>query len=177
MGRKSRDGTHRSGLVPPRGCWWVGGMMKRVSTILAVLIAGSVLPSTLQGSESILKAKALFKRYVDLEHAFDPAVADLYADGAVIRNKRRYPTGQARELSMPAPQYKALIRQAMPLAKARGDRNTYTDCKYTDIGERVRIVCSRYSELKKYTSPLSMLVGPDASGHWLIFEELSESQP
>jgi hypothetical protein len=46
-------------------------------------------------------------------------VADLYADDAVIRNRRTYPTGEVREATVPAAQYKALIRQAIPLAKAR----------------------------------------------------------
>jgi hypothetical protein len=101
----------------------------------------------------------------------------LYSDAAIIKNKRTYPGGQVRELSMPAPQYKELIRQAMPLAKARGDRNTYSECKYEEAAERVRIACQRYSELKKYTSPLVLVVGPAPGGDWLIFEELSESQP
>ncbi len=52
-------------------------------------------------SRTIENAQALFKRYVDLEHAYDTAVADLYSDDAVIKNKRTYPTGQVRELSMP----------------------------------------------------------------------------
>ncbi len=65
----------------------------------------------------------------------------------------------------------------MPLAKARGDRSTYLDCRYEEVGERVRITCKRYSELKQTTSPLTLLVGAGANGEWLILEELSESQP
>ncbi len=148
--------------------------------VMAVVVTCFLLPAegTLGAeSEAIEKAKTLFKRYVDLEHAYDVAVADLYSDEAVIKNKRSYPTGQVRELSLPAPKYKELIRQAMPLAKARGDRSTYSDCNYEEVGERVRITCSRYSELKKYSSPLTLLVGPRSSGEWLILEELSESQP
>ncbi len=126
---------------------------------------------------AIDKARALFKQYVDLEHAFDVTVADLYSDDALIKNKRTYPTGQVREMTFPAPQYKALIRQAMPLAKQAGDTSTYTDCKYTPEAARVRITCTRYSERKKYSSPISLLVGAGKNGKWLIFEELSASQP
>jgi hypothetical protein len=114
---------------------------------------------------------------VALEKAFDPAAADLYADEAVIQNKRKYPDGQVKTMSMPAPRYKALIRSAMPAAKARNDRSTYSDVRYSAEGAGVRITAQRFSELKKYTSPLSMLVKPDARGAWLIYEELSESQP
>jgi hypothetical protein len=123
------------------------------------------------------KAEELWARYVALEAAFDPAMADLYADDAVIRNRRTYPTGQVRELSMPVAQYKRLVRQAMPLAKARNDLNRYSGCTYTAEGARVRIGCARFSVLKNFTSPVSLLVGPGPTGSWLVFEESSESQP
>lgn len=125
----------------------------------------------------IAKAKELFERYVRLEQTFDSTAADLYSDEAVIRNKRTYPTGQIRELTMPAPKYKELIRAAMPLAKQRGDTNTYTDVTYTLEGNGVRIDADRYSDLKKYHSPISLLVKPSDSGVLLIYEEISESQP
>jgi hypothetical protein len=65
----------------------------------------------------------------------------------------------------------------MPLAKEKGDRSTYSDVAYTQDRERVRITATRYSELKKYSSPISLLVGPSDDGKWLIFKELSESRP
>ena len=118
----------------------------------------------------------MFACYVALERAFDPAAADLYSDDAKIQNTRTYPTGEKRTLIVPAADYKKLIKGAMPLAKARGDASSYSDVKYTPEGDRVRITCVRFSKLK-YSSPLSLLVGPDKDGKWLIFEEISESQP
>jgi hypothetical protein len=123
------------------------------------------------------EAKRLFERYLSLGQAFDPAAADLYADDAVIQNRRKYPDGQVKAMSIPAPKYKALIRAAMPAAKARNDRNKYSAVRYAREGTGVRITAERFSELKKYTSPLSLLVKPDVGGTWLIYEELSESQP
>ncbi|MEO6463591.1 MAG: hypothetical protein ABIP29_11000, partial [Candidatus Eisenbacteria bacterium] len=76
-----------------------------------------------------------------------------------------------------APQYKALLRTAMPLAKAKDDRNRYTRVTYAAEGPNVRIKARRYSTLKKYSSPLSLLVGPGETGPWLIREEISESRP
>ena len=122
-------------------------------------------------------AKQFFEQYVALGHAYDAAVADLYADDALIKNRRVYPTGDVRELTMPAESYKTLIRQTMPLAKIRGDRSTYSDVNYTAEGQRVRIKASRFSELKKYKSPITFLVGPSPNGRWLIYEESSESRP
>jgi hypothetical protein len=146
------------------------------SLALLASIAASPL-SAQQVASPVDQAKALFVRFVQLEQAYDLRVADVYADDAVITNKRTYPNGQVRELTFPAQKYKQLIRQALPVARARGDRSTYTQCVYEPQGPRVRITCARYSELKKYSSPYVLVVGPGGSGRWQILEELSESQP
>src|SRR6185436_7429246 len=116
--------------------------------IAALFVAALTTLAAAQGAppaEARAKAEALWNRYVALEAAFDPAVADLYADDAVIRNKRTYPTGEVREATVPAAQYKALIRQAIPLAKAQNDISRYSGCTYTAAGPRVRITCARFS--------------------------------
>ena len=123
------------------------------------------------------QAKELFDRFVALGHAFDPAVADLYADDAKIQNTRTYPTGEKRALTMSGTEYKNLIRKVIPLAKERGDISRYSDVEYAEEGGRTRITCTRYSVLKDYSSPFSLVVGPGDDGRWLIFEESSESKP
>jgi hypothetical protein len=148
--------------------------MKKLSVQSALLSILALVAVPVHAADD---AKTLFGRYVQLEHAFDPTAADLYADDAVIKNKRIYPNGQIRELMLPAGQYKALIRQAMPLAKARGDANSYSNITFTEEGSGVRIRATRFSHLKQYSSPLSLLVAPGVDGRWLIREELSESRP
>ncbi len=127
--------------------------------------------------DAVEHARQLFDRYVALGAAYDEAVADLYADSAFIKNTRRYPDGQSRSMTMPALTYKSLIRQVMPQAKEAGDLSTYSDVKFIPDGERVRIEATRYSELKKYSSPFALVVGPSEDGTWLIFEEVGESRP
>src|SRR5262245_27678728 len=115
--------------------------------VILLSLAASTLQAAEQSSgsppaaatEATDSAKKLFDRYVALEHAFDPAMADLYDDNAVIKNRRTYPTGQVRELSLPAPKYKELIRASMPAAKARGDKSTYSDCTYEPESESKRV--------------------------------------
>jgi hypothetical protein len=128
-------------------------------------------------ADSIKKAEAIFEKYERLEKDFNPAVADLYAENALIKNKRTYPTGQVRELTMPAQQYKQILRQAMPAAKLRGDYSNYTNVNFSVEGPGVRITADRFSVLKQYTSPISLLVAPNVNDEWLIQEEISESQP
>ena len=152
--------------------------MKSIATSFALAFAllCTACASTAQ-SQAPSRAKIIFDNYQSLERSFDAAAADLYCDSALIRNVRTFPDGQKRTLELPAKKYKELIRVAMPLAKAKGDYNTYSDVAYAPEGDNVRITTTRYSLLKKYSSPMSLLVGACNSGEWAILEELSESIP
>lgn len=142
----------------------------------AFAVGLAALALAAHAADRVENARAVFASYVARSQAFDASVADLYADHALIENQRTYPDGTARRLTIPAPYYKTLIRQAMPLARQRGDMNRFTDARFTPEGSRVRIEITRYSELKKYTSALVLVVGPAAGGQWLILEERSQSR-
>ena len=122
-------------------------------------------------------AEKLFEHYQTLERNFDSEVADLYCDGALIQNTRSYSDGRERVLNISTEAYQALIRSTMPLAKAKGDSSTYSKVSYVFEGENIRVSAVRYSILKKYYSPLSLLIGECRSGHTGLLEELSYSQP
>jgi hypothetical protein len=126
--------------------------------------------------DSIAKAKAFFQRYVELEHAFDPAIADLYSDQAVIKNTQYMKDGKIFPRTIEVAKYKQTLRDYMKTkARQLGDISNYSNDTYTQEGNRVRIKVTRYSSIEKLASPVSLLVGPDATGRWLIYEELSES--
>jgi hypothetical protein len=126
--------------------------------------------------EGIAAGKAFFKKYYALEQAFDPALADLYSNDARIENVRTYPNGTKKKMTLPATDYKKLIREVVPLAKSRGDTNKYFNITYTLEGKNVRIKATRHSNLKNYDSPISILITKNKNGIWLIIEELSESR-
>jgi hypothetical protein len=144
-------------------------------TVLIVLAV--VKPSSCQTNSAEGRARTFFARFVEISQVFDPAVADLYADEARIVSVRKYPNGVERKFEIKGAEYKSLIREVIPIAKARGDTNTYDDISYQRQGARVWIRATRYSALKQYSSPYSLLVGPDASGTWLIYEEHSVTRP
>ncbi len=149
-------------------------MYKPFHSFLVVLLLASACAIA---SEASSAGKRVFAQYQMLERTFSPAAADLYCDTALIRNTRRYPDGNTRTLQFPADKYKALVRAAMPLARARGDLNTYSATTFKSEGANVRITTTRYSLLKKYSSPMSLLVGPCKQGPWAVLEEISESRP
>lgn len=149
----------------------------RFSFVLMFLLV--LCPGTFAASdeELIRDAKLFWDKAYKMEQEFDPASADLYADSAFIQNTRRYPHGLVQEMTIEADKYKKLIRLSMGVAKIRGDTNQYSNFTYAVEKGRVRIKATRYSNMKKYESPLELLVGPDKKGQWLIYEEISESQP
>jgi hypothetical protein len=123
-------------------------------------------------------AEALFNRYVDLEHAFDPALVDLYADEAHIQSRVIVPGRPPTVRNWSGTEYKELLRRALAKAKETGkDLNYYSAVTYLREGSRVRIRAVRYAEMQKAVSPMELLVGPAGAGSWRIFEELSESHP
>jgi hypothetical protein len=144
-------------------------MKSRVSLIVALWLGAG-----LQAQSIPKEAIGVFEQYVALEAKFDPAIADLYADDAVIKNTRRYPDGTSRATVLPAPAYKDLIRKSMATAKARGDTQKYSGIKSKIEDGKLRVTATRYSDLKKHNSPVSLLIA-QRSGRWLIVEELSES--
>jgi hypothetical protein len=150
----------------------------RLITSILVLIAAAATPLPAQsGVPAPASARELWDMYVELGTGFDPALADLYADSAIIRNTRRYPDGRTRALQMSGREYKSLVRQAMPLARSRGDVDVYSDVSFEDLGGRTRISATRYSTLKKYRAPHQLIVGASRTEGWRILEETGESRP
>ena len=154
-------------------------MKRALIAILAILALGRTAAASKTAApqgDLIAKGKAFFQHYVELEHAFDPSIADLYSDQATIKSTRYMPDGKIVPATIPVVKYKQVLRDYMK-TKARqiGDVSNYTNDTYSVEGGKVRIKVTRYSSIEKVSSPVSMLVGPDATGKWLIYEELSES--
>lgn len=142
--------------------------------LLTFVLVSALVSACAGGDAGIANAKKLFARYQALERGFDPAMADLYGDDAVIHVKRVYADGVIRQLEIPGELYKTALRQSAAEAKKRGDVNDYSDVRYEHEGKGVRIRAKRDSHWQHYASPWSILVAPDAKGHWLIREEQLE---
>jgi hypothetical protein len=94
---------------------------------------------------------------------------------ALISTKRAGAAGD-RELSFKGDKWKTMIRLGMPLAKLRGDTNRFENVSARQVGGDVVITAQRYSVLKAYWSPFTLVLRkrPDA---WRIVEERSETRP
>jgi hypothetical protein len=135
-------------------------------------------PGTPATGEALKHAETLFNRYIDLEHAFDPALIDLYAKEAQIESEVIVAGKPPRARKWTGATYKELLGRALKKAKeTKQDLNYYSSIVYLKEGSRVRIKAMRYAAMQKTVSPVELLVGPDAGGTWRIYEERSETHP
>ncbi len=150
----------------------------RINHLLIILGWCLVIVQPLRAeSEDIAQARLFFEQCDRHEKAFDPRLVACYADEAVIQNTRVYPTGQKKVMRLTGVQYKALLKASLPLAQKRNDTSSYSDLEYTQSGDKVIVKGQRYSNLKKYWSPLEIHIGKDQKGEIKFLTEISESQP
>ena len=143
--------------------------------ILIFLISGG---DTFAQDADDNNVKEFFREYVEKGENFDVSIADLYLDSAIIRNLRRYPNGSEKSMQLTGAQWKELIIKVMPVAKAKGDKSTFSQIVISIDGKRAKIKANRYSNLKCYTDTgYFMIVEQQPDSKYKILEEYMESQP
>ena len=146
--------------------------MRKLFTILFLFIC---LPCYANTTE---QAEKFFSKYITLSDTFDISVAKLYSDNAKIHTYRVYPHGLERAMELSGAQWKKLVINIMPLAKAKNDKSTFSNITIIKQGNNFKIKANRYSELKCYMDKgYYMVVEPDNNGNLLIIEEYMETQP
>ena len=145
--------------------------------LLVLLFSGG--SSAFAEDLAVLEAQKVFKQYVDLERAYDPAQAELYAPNASIKDTRLYQDGQSKTLTWTGDSYKQIIKAQLPVAKSRNEQYSYQQTSFTHEGNNVRLKCVRVSSTKKYSAPLEIVfaAGPKPGTPWKIVEESCQSQP
>lgn len=141
--------------------------------LLPVLFLACIVPAF---ADAKAEAEAFFNKYVALGNNFDIALGDLYSDNAQILNTRIYPNGQQKTMTISVPNYRTMLVRVMPLAKAKGDKDSYSQITYKPVADKMRIQALRHNHMKNYDSWLVLVIakqGPD----WKIVQELSQSRP
>jgi len=152
-----------------------------LTAALITLATGLLLPSfispALADDAATLDAQRLFKQFVDLEHAYDPAQADLFASSAVIKDTRVYQDGPTKTYNWTGDNYRAIIKAQLPVQKVRGEQYNYSQVSYMREGNNVRIKCTRSMPQRKFSAPFELLLAPSAKQGYKIIEETFQSQP
>lgn len=121
------------------------------------------------------KAAAFFQKFIAMERDFDPALMDLYDDDASVTNTRRLSNGLVKDKIINVAYMKKMYQNSLWFAKWMGDTKVYADITYTEVGNGVRIMCTRSSLHKRRSVPYELIVGPGPKGDWVILMEHSES--
>lgn len=150
--------------------------MRRWLAAIVFLSLAGLAPAHGADDPSIQAARALFERYQQLERNFDPELASLYDEDAVIWVTRIYSNGVVRQLKIPGELYQMAIRQSMDQAAEHGDFNEYSEVRFQAMDEGVKIQAQRYNLWRNYRSPYAAIVRPDGQGEWRIVEERFETQ-
>jgi hypothetical protein len=127
---------------------------------------------------SIDNPEEFFKQYIELSDNFDLAVGSLYSANAKVHSYRIYPHGLERGMELTGAQWQQLLIKAMPLAKAKNDKSSFTNVAVSEQGKSYKIKADRYSLIKCYQdSGYYMIIAPRSGGGFHIIEEYMQTQP
>ena len=96
-------------------------------------------------SASVVEARALFERFQALNAAFDPAVAELYADSANVHTMRTGVEGKSKEFALTGAQWKPIVQTGMPSAQKRADVSEFSNVQIAELEAGVKISAHRYT--------------------------------
>jgi len=146
-----------------------------------VLIALFLLPSltahALDERQRYEAAKKLFDDLVYLEQRYDMGLIDLYADDARIviielRGDKRYKT------EMTGAQLKTFYETYLLTAAHAGEWYNYSNVIISPEGDTaMRVLATRTGQKSNQPFPYQILVAPNSSGKWQIYEEQTIVRP
>lgn len=158
--------------------------MKKTTSMAMAAFLITALVATARASDPIASdpdrcefARQLFDHFVALERAYSPDLSLLFAPSARVESRTVAANGDVKTLRIPGPAHRDSLRFASALAEARADRGTYSNVTYTSEGSQVRITALRVAEGTRQESEVSLLVGPDSSNRWVVWEQISEANP
>lgn len=138
---------------------------------MRILIILSIALAPMAYAAEAEKVREFFSDFAKRTNAFDAGVADLYSPNARIITLR---DGTDR-LEMSGSQLKQLMIQAMPIAKKRGDTNTFEDVKVFAEGDGFRVTAIRTPAVKCVPDPNYHLDVVHLDNSWLVVEEYTET--
>jgi hypothetical protein len=142
-----------------------------------ILLLTAALFAAAQAQErpdaSLERARQVIESYVNLERAYDPRLADLYADEAVIKSNQSGPNGESQWVTAQGWQYKKMVRDAMPKFRSMGFKASYSGARYELSGKNVRVSAVQYIDKSRSSNPIQWTIGPGRRSQWLILEEVS----
>lgn len=142
---------------------------------LLALVCFASLPVCAEEVAALEKAKAFVDTYISMQRTFDPKLADLFSDKAVIKQHQIDQKGKKAEVTIVTAKYKESLRSNFP-KQANIKDSQYIDFTNVEVkpeGDAFRATGRVSSKLWPVSRPFSLLVKQLDGGGWQIVEETS----
>jgi hypothetical protein len=140
---------------------------------LALPVLVAIQPSPAEVADALRTLRAALAA----EAAFDTTAVSHYTDDAEIRLLvHGAGSGQVQGVILTGAEYKRAINGAMPIARRRGDRNTYTGFSTETRADTVRVTATRHNSLRQYDSPIVFQLVA-RGGRWRIVGVVAQVVP
>jgi hypothetical protein len=120
------------------------------------------------------QAKEFFARFTALEAAFDPSLADCYAEDGVVIEKTLENGIEKRAREIPLQKYKAMLSEALAISARANGASTHADIRAERLAPGWVVIRSiRAYSLSRGPAPYEITVRRDASGGWRVVKEIA----
>lgn len=145
--------------------------VKFAAAVCAVLLSFSASVQARPVTQE--EAAAFFKRMTEMNARFDSRYPELYSPEATVIGHK-----DGEKTAVTGSQWQQLLVLGAEKAKKNNNKSTFSNMRYEQQGERMKISADRYAVRKCYTdSSYYMIVGRQSNGQLWIEEETFELSP
>lgn len=121
-------------------------------------------------------ALKFFKQYINAANNYSPELVQMYSPEAKIIRQVIKPDGELVDVETDTDTYISQMKMGQKGAKMRKYKNTYSNIKAEKVQNGYKISSLRQPSGEKYKLKTYMIVQKQASGKWLIVEEMMQTK-
>lgn len=143
--------------------------------ILLIIFAFFALPLSVFADDK-QEALDFFNNYVESANNYSPTVAEMYSPNAKIIRQVVKPDGTTANATTDTATYIKQMKIGQAGAKLRKYKNYYSDITVTPVSNGYKVSSLRQPSGETYKLKAYMVLQKQASGKWLIVEELMQTK-
>ena len=143
--------------------------------ILLIIFAFFALPLSVFADDK-KEALDFFNNYVESANNYSPTVAEMYSPNAKIIRQVVKPDGTTANATTDTATYIKQMKIGQAGAKLRKYKNYYSDITVTPVSNGYKVSSLRQPSGETYKLKAYMVLQKQASGKWLIVEELMQTK-
>lgn len=147
-------------------------MKKYLTILLMILLSGGKVFADNQAD-----AISFFNSYVEAANTYSQELPNFYSPKARIIRQVIKPDGELVNRETDVDRYVSEMKKSQALAKVRKYKNNYSDISAAKINDSTyKVTALRQPTGETYKLKTYMIVQKQASGNWLIIEEMMQTK-